>query len=139
MMEGKVIWKSGFAFDAVTNSGFKLALDTSVDHGGTNTGPVPMELVLVGLGGCTGMDVISILQKKRQDVTGFEVLLHAERSPEHPKVFTEVVIEYVVTGHNIDPEAAKRAVELSETKYCSVNGMVSKTARVTTKVTIKEA
>jgi putative redox protein len=137
-MEGKVIWKSGMSFDAITNSGFKIALDTTVDHGGGGTGPSPMELVLVSLGGCTAMDVISILQKKRQEVTNFEILLHGERSAEHPKVYKDVTIEFVVTGHAIDREAVERAVELSETKYCSVSGMVSKTATIHTKITIKE-
>lgn len=138
-MEGKVVWKAGMAFDAITNSGITIPIDTTVDHGGGGTGSSPMEMVLVALGGCTAMDVISILQKKRQEMTGFEILLHADRSSEHPKVFTEITIEYVVTGHNIDSEAVKRAVELSETKYCSVNGMISKSARVQTKVTVKEA
>ena len=103
------------------------------------TGPSPMELVLVSLGGCTAMDVISILEKKRQEVTNFEILLHANRSSEHPKVFTEITIEFVVTGHGIDEEAVKRAVELSESKYCSVSAMLSKTANIQTKITIKEA
>jgi putative redox protein len=138
-MDGKVIWKSGMAFDAVTNSGFKIAIDTPVDHGGSGTGPTPMEMVLVSLGGCTAMDVISILQKKRQDVTGFEILLHADRATEHPKVFTNITVEFVVTGHGVDEEAVKRAVELSETKYCSASAMLSKTAKIRTKVTVKEA
>lgn len=138
-MEGKLIWKSGFSFTAETNSGFNVNLDTAVDHGGSGTGPSPMELILVSLGGCTAMDVISILQKKRQDVTNFEILLHADRATDHPKVFTEITVEFVVTGHNVDEEAVKRAVELSETKYCSANAMLSKTAKINTKVTVKEA
>lgn len=127
------------AFNAVTNSGFTVGLDTPVDHGGTGTGPTPMEMVLVSLGGCTAMDVISILQKKRQDVTGFEILLHADRAADHPKVFTDITIEFVVTGHGVEKEAVERAVELSENKYCSASAMLSKTAKIHTKVTVKEA
>jgi len=138
-MDGKVIWKSGLAFDAITNSGFRIGLDTAVDHGGGGSGPSPMELVLVSLGGCTAMDVISILQKKKQEVTNFEILLHGDRAADHPKVFTEITVEFVVTGKNLDPEAVNRAVELSETKYCSVNAMLRKTAKIHTKVTVKEA
>ena len=137
-MDAKVTWQNGLAFNGLSESGFPIPLDASVDHGGSGTGTSPMELVLVGLGGCTGMDVISILQKKRQDVTKFEVVLHADRAPDHPKVFTDITIEYVVTGHNIDPEAVERAVELSETKYCSVNGMLKKSANVHTKCTVRE-
>jgi putative redox protein len=138
-MEGKLIWKTGVAFEAITNSGFTVPFDTPVDHGGTGTGPSPMETVLVALGGCTAMDVISILQKKKQDVTNFEILLHGDRAAEHPKVYTAITVEFVVTGHNIDPEAVKRAVELSETKYCSVSAMLRTTAEIKTKVTVKEA
>ena len=85
------------------------------------------------------MDVISILEKKQQKVTGFEIKLHGDRAETHPKVYTDITVEYIVTGTNLDPEAVNRAVELSETKYCSVNAMLRKTANITTKVTIKEA
>jgi putative redox protein len=138
-MDTKVIWQSGMAFNGVTSSGFNIPMDSSVDHGGTNGGSRPMELLLVGLGGCTAMDVISILQKKRQDVTNFEILLHADRATDHPMVFTDITMEYVVTGHGIDEDAVNRAVELSETKYCSANAMLRKTANIHTKVTVKDA
>ena len=137
-MDGKVVWKSGLSFAGLTGSGFTVPMDASVDHGGANEGPRPMELVLLGLGGCTAMDVISILQKKRQEVNHFEILLHADRSAEHPKVFTDITIEFVVTGNDVDEEAVKRAVELSETKYCSASAMLSKSVPIHTKVTIKE-
>ncbi len=138
-MDAKVTWKSGLSFTGTSGSGFDLPLGTSVEHGGAGDGASPMELILVGLGGCTAMDVISILQKKKQDVTNFEVLVHGDRAEEHPKVYTAITLEYVVTGHAIDPEAVQRAVELSETKYCSVNAMLKKSADITTKITIKEA
>ncbi len=119
-------------------SGFSLPLDTVVEQGGDNAGFRPMELVLLGLAGCTAMDVISILEKKRQNVTGFEVRANGERSEAHPKVFTHIVVEYVVSGVNIDPVAVARAVELSETKYCSAYGMLSKTVNIEHKITILE-
>jgi putative redox protein len=98
----------------------------------------PMEMVLVGMGGCTAMDVVPILQKKRQEVHGLEIRLHGERANEHPHVFTEITLEYIVTGHNVDPVAVARAIELSETKYCSVSAMLQKTANITTKYTVIE-
>jgi putative redox protein len=137
-MDGKLVWKSGLSFNGLTDSGFTVPMDASVDHGGANDGARPMELILLSLGGCTAMDVISILQKKRQEVTNFEILLHADRSSDHPKVFTDITVEFVVTGHNLDEEAVKRAVELSETKYCSANAMLSKSVPIHTKVTVKE-
>jgi len=137
-MDGKLVWNSGMSFSGLTASGFTVPVDASVDHGGANEGPRPMELILLGLGGCTAMDVISILQKKRQEVTNFEILLHAERASDHPKVFTDITVEFVVTGHNLDEEAVKRAVELSETKYCSASAMLRKAVPIHTKVTVKE-
>lgn len=137
-MDGKVIWKSGMSFTGLSGSGFSVPVDTTSKNGGADSGPSPMELVLLGLGGCTAMDVISILKKKRQEVTSFEILLHADRSAEHPRVFTNITLEFVVTGHDVDEEAVKRAVELSETKYCSVSAMLSKSVAIFTKVTVKE-
>jgi putative redox protein len=138
-MDAKVTWKSGMSFSGSADSGVAVPIDTSVDHGGNGTGASPMEMVLMGLGGCSGMDVVSILEKKRQQVTAFEILLHGDRAEDHPKVFTKITVEYVITGHNIDPQAADRAVELSTTKYCSVMGMLRKAAEIEIKVTVKEA
>jgi putative redox protein len=90
-----------------------------------------MELLLMGLAGCTGMDVISILRKKRQEVTAYEVRVRGERAETDPKVFTHITVEHVVTGHAISPEAVARAIELSETKYCGAGAMLSKTAALT--------
>ena len=137
-MEAKVTWKNGLSFTGTADSGFEIPLGASVEHGGAGDGTSPMEMVLIGLGGCTAMDVISILQKKKQEVTHFEVKLHGDRSADHPKVFTDITLEYVVTGRSIDPEAVKRAVELSEDKYCSVNGMLKKVVHVSTKFMILE-
>lgn len=137
-MDAKVTWKKGLSFNGVAGSGFEIPLGTSIEHGGAGDGASPMELLLIGLGGCTGMDVISILEKKRQEVTHFEIKLHGIRAEEHPKVYKEITLEYIVTGHNVDPEAVKRAVELSETKYCSASAMLNKTAEIKTKITVLE-
>jgi len=138
-MGAKVIWKSGFSFTATADSGFELPLGVSSEAGGADDGFRPMELLLVGLAGCTAMDVISILEKKRQQVTAFEVKTQGQRAADHPRIFTDIEIEYIVTGHNIDPAAVQRAVELSESKYCSAQAMLSKAARITNKITILEA
>jgi putative redox protein len=139
-MDAKVTWKgNGLAFEGTATSGFKLALGSSSESGTPDDGFRPLELLLVGLGGCTAMDVISILQKKRQDVTNFEIQVHAERAEDHPKVFTDVTVEYILTGKALDPAAVDRAVELSVTKYCSAQAMLAKAANITHKVTIREA
>lgn len=138
-MDAKVTWKNGLAFDGNADSGFALNLDAAVAHGGQDSGLRPLELILIGLAGCTAMDVISILQKKRQDVTGFEVRAHAERADDHPRVFTSVVIEYVVCGNNIDRAAVERAVELSETKYCSAQAMLVKAVPIEHRIIIETA
>ncbi len=137
-MDAKVTWKSGLSFTGVAGSGFEIPIGTAVEHGGAGDGTSPMEMLLVALGGCTGMDVVSILEKKRQSPAKFEVLVHGDRVDEHPKVFKQISVEYVVTGHELDPEAVRRAVELSETKYCSVMATLRKSAEITTKITIVE-
>ncbi|GAP14132.1 predicted redox protein, regulator of disulfide bond formation [Longilinea arvoryzae] len=133
----RVIWKSGLSFEGKADSGFSLPLDTSLASGG-GTGFSPMELLLVGLAGCTGMDVISILKKKQQDVTGLEVAVHGERADSEPRVYTHITVEYIVTGRKIDPAAVERAIQLSETKYCSVEAMLDKTASIEHKITLQE-
>lgn len=94
-------------------------------------GPRPLELLLVGLAGCTAMDVASILKKKRQPFTGLQVRVSAERAEEHPRVYTHVHLEYVVQGEGVDPAAVERAIELSEAKYCPANAMLSHAAEIT--------
>ena len=138
-MEAKVVWKSGMAFTGSAGSGFEIPLDAAVESGGENTGGRPMELLAIGLAGCTAMDVISILKKKQANVTAFEVRVSAERAEEHPKRFTRILIEYVVTGHAVDSAAVARAVELSETKYCSAAASLRPGAEIDHKITILEA
>lgn len=139
-MEANVTWKGKMSFEgSASGSGFTLPMGTSIESGGDNDGFRPMELLLVGLAGCTAMDVISILEKKRQDVTGFEIRVQGERATDHPKVFTHIVLEYVVTGHHVDRVAVERAVELSATKYCSAEAMLGKVAEIENKITVLEA
>jgi len=137
-MDAKVVWKKGMSFIGVGDSGFEVPIGTSVEQGGADDGVRPMEMVLLALGGCTGMDVVSILAKKRQTVTAFEVRLHGERATEHPKKFEKITLEYVVTGHGLDPVAVNRSIELSETKYCSVMATLRGSVEIATQVTIQE-
>lgn len=126
---------SGLAFTVVGGSGFTLRTDNPA---GPNAAS-PMELVAMASATCTASDVISILQKKQQQVTGFEVRALAPRAVEHPRVFSEISIEYVVTGHAIDPQAVERAIELSLTKYCAVNQMLEKAVQINHRYRILEA
>lgn len=137
MAGARVIWKGDMRFEGSANSGFTLPLDTSLAYGG-GTGFSPMELLLVGLAGCTAMDVISILKKKRQDVTGLEITVEAERADTEPRIYTHIMVNYIVTGLNVDAAAVERAVELSETKYCSVEAMLGKAAKIEHTITLKE-
>jgi putative redox protein len=125
-MDAKVNWQGRLTFTGRADSGFTLPLGSEGEVGGDNDGFRPMELLAIGLAGCTAMDVISILSKKRQDVTGFEVQVHAERAAEHPKVFTKAVIEYIIAGHNVEEAALLRAIELSATRYCPAQAMFGK-------------
>ncbi len=137
-MEAKVIWKNSMSFEGSSESGFTVPLGTSPEVGGNNDGFKPMELIAIGIAGCTAMDVISILQKKRQEVTSFKVLVHADRASEHPKVFTHFSIEYVIGGNDLSKEAVERAVELSETKYCPAQSMFKQIAPMDLKITYME-
>ncbi len=136
-MSVSVIWKGKLAFEGQNSAGFSLPLDSNKASGGEENGFRPMELLLVGLAGCTAMDVISILQKKRQEVTSFEVRVNGVRADEHPRVYTDIEVEYVVRGSAIDSEAVERAVELSTNKYCSAYATLGKTAKITHKITIE--
>ncbi len=126
------------SFDGSADSEFKVPLGTVPEVGGDNDGFRPMELIAIGIAGCTAMDVMSILQKKRQEVTSFEVRVHAERAADHPKVFTHLTIEYVIGGNNLSKEAVERAVELSESKYCPAQAMFKKVAPMELKITYLE-
>lgn len=129
-LHGTVKLREGMAFEAVGDSGHILTLDASPDVGGANGGARPMELLLLGLGGCTGMDVISLLRKMRQEVTAYRVELAAERAADHPKVMTAIAVTHVVSGRGLDPAKVRRAVELSATRYCPASAMLSAAAPV---------
>ena len=124
-MKATVQWKDKMTFIGMPASGFPVQMDADSAFGGSNNGVRPMEMIALGLAGCTGMDVISILQKKRQQVTQFEVHVNAPRSAEHPKVFTNAVITYIVTGKNVDESALLRSIELAATKYCPAQFMLA--------------
>lgn len=102
------------------------------------TAPTPMELLLIALGGCTGADVVGILEKKRQKVTGYEIEVRGERRAEHPRIYTSIEVVHKLRGRNLDPKAVARAVELSETKYCSVSAMLAASATITARFEIAE-
>lgn len=138
-MKSKVVWKGGMAFTGKADGDYLLPLDAAEAVGGKDLGFKPLQLFAIGLAGCTGMDVISILRKKRQDVTGFEVSTEIQLAHEHPKVFTKIVIHYKVIGKNIDKDAVERAVDLSENKYCGAQAMLAKTAEISHRITIEEA
>lgn len=123
-MDATLSMKHGLSFTATADSGFSVDLGASPSVGGDDDGFRPMELMLISLAGCTAMDVISILRKKRQGVTGFQVQAHAEQAEDHPRVFTEITIKYIVHGAGVEPEAVARSVELSKTKYCPAQAML---------------
>jgi putative redox protein len=133
-----VTWKGDMHFTATTDTGFGLTLDADPSVGGQDMGFRPLELMLVSLAGCTAMDVISILKKKRQDVTGFEVRVEGDQAGDHPKVYTDIRVLYIVRGRNIDPAAVERSIELSETKYCPASAMLRHAANITSSYEIVE-
>ncbi len=124
MVNIKVTHAGKMKFWGENEAGLTIMMDASSEFGGENNGIKPMEMLLISLAGCTGMDVIEILRKKKQDVTDYEINVSGDRRDEHPRVFTKINVEHIVKGRNIDPEAVKRAVELSTDKYCSVIGML---------------
>jgi len=136
-MEAKVIWKNRMTFSGSSESGFTVPLGAAPEVGGDDDGFRPMELLAIGLAGCTAMDVISILQKKKQEVTALEVQVHAERASEHPRVFTQITIEYVISGAAVERAAVERAVQLSSEKYCPAQAMFAKILPLELKITMK--
>ena len=130
-MKARVKWVEQSMFVAESGSGHCVVLDGPPEAGGQNLGVRPMEMVLLGLGGCTAFDVVDILRKKREAVSGCEVLINAERADTVPKVFTKIHLHYIVSGKGVKAESVQRAVELSAEKYCSVSMMLNKTAELT--------
>ena len=130
MLTAKVTYVNGMQFIGDSESGHALVMDADPSAGGRNTGPKPMELLLISAGGCSGMDIISVLKKKRQDVTGLEIQVKGEKAEDYPMKFTDITLKFIVRGRNISESAVKRAVELSMTKYCSVKATLEGTAKI---------
>ena len=130
-MDCKVRWVNEASFIAETGSNHAIVMDGATEGGGRNLAPRPMEMVLAGTGGCTAYDVVLILKKSRQNITGCEVQLTAERALTDPKVFTRIHFHFVIKGKNLKPEMIERAINLSAEKYCSASIMVAKTAQLT--------
>ena len=134
----KVSWVDGALFVAEGGSGHTLTMDGAADVGGRDLASRPMEVVLMGMGGCTAIDVVAMLKKQRQDIEGVEVSLVAERADEPPKVFTSVKVVYTVRGRKLSRALIERAVSLSEDKYCSGTAMIRKSAAVSHEVVLVE-
>jgi putative redox protein len=137
-MQVTVSWAGpdGMSFLAETGSGHLVPMDGAADGGGRNLAPRPMEMVLLGTGGCTAYDVVLILKRGRHAVTGCSVRLDAERAPSDPKVFTRITLHFTVRGSGLPREAVERAVRLSHEKYCSATAMLAKTAEIVTEVEV---
>jgi putative redox protein len=138
-MKAAVTWDHGLTFEGTADTGFTVNMGGSTTVGGDDDGFRPMELILTGLIGCTAMDVISILKKKRQNVTNFRVTADAEQARGYPHVFTNIHIHYIVEGRNVDAKAVERAIELSETIYCPAQAMLSQAVNMELTYEIVEA
>lgn len=130
MTKANVKLTGGMQFVASADSGHAVVMDADTDSGGKNTGSRPMELLLMGIGGCSGMDIISILRKKKQHVTGLEAQVSGTMAEDYPHKYTKITIEYIVTGKGVAEEAVKRAVQLSMDKYCSVKATLEGAAKI---------
>jgi putative redox protein len=128
--EATVRWAGKMTFIGRAGTNHLVSMDTTPDFGGDNSATKPLELLLLALGGCTGMDIASLFKKMRVDFSGIEMNLTAERSEEYPNVYTRIDLEYVIYGRGIDEEKVKRAIELSQDKYCSVSAMLRKSCPV---------
>ena len=135
-MKARAKWVEGMAFMGEAGSGHAVIMDGAPEYGGRNIGIRPMEMLLIGLAGCTGFDVVQILKKGREAVTGCEVEVEAERASEDPKVFTRIHIAYRVSGRGLSQAKAARAVTLSKEKYCSASIMLGATAEMSTSLVV---
>jgi putative redox protein len=128
--EANVRWAGRMTFIGRAGTNHLVPMDTASEFEGDNAATKPLELLLIALAGCTGMDIVPLFKKMRQDVTAVELNITAERSGEHPKVYTRIDMEYVVTGKALEEDKVKRAIELSQEKYCSVSAMLKKACPV---------
>ncbi|MEQ6916926.1 OsmC family protein [Halomonas aquatica] len=139
-MKASVKWTDGRQFVTESGSGHSVVIDGSPDNGGRNTGPRPMELMLMGMGGCTAFDILNILDKARADVTDCVASIEAERADEVPSVFTKIHVHFTVSGRGLKEKQVARAVELSADKYCSASIMLVKGGvKITHSYTVVEA
>lgn len=129
-MQARVKWLDHMSFVGESGSGHSVVMDGAPEVGGRNLGIRPMEMLLLGLGGCSAFDVVLILQKSKQAVSDCEVLIEAVRAEKDPKVFTKIHLHFIVKGHNLAPEKVERAINLSADKYCSASIMLGKTAEI---------
>lgn len=130
MPYAKVTYTQGLQFLGEVSSGHVIVMDGDPEVGGSNTGLRPMELLLVGLGGCSGMDVVSILRKKKQEITGFAINVRGQQAENYPKKYTDIDMEFIIKGRNISEDAVKRAIDLSMDKYCSVKAILEGSAKI---------
>jgi putative redox protein len=128
--EISAVWQGGLAFEASNSVGLRITMDSPLAEGPPR-GPSPMQVLLMSLAGCTAMDVISILEKKRQDVTALEVSVVGNRADEHPRFYTDIEVSFVVRGRDVDPKAVARAIELSAEKYCPASANLKPTSKIT--------
>jgi putative redox protein len=138
-MKARIQLAEGMTFVAESGSGHAVVVDAAPDVGGRDLGPRPMELVLMGTGACSAIDVVHILRKARQPITDCVVELDSERAAEDPKVFTRIHLHYVVTGRGLSTTQVERAIKLSKDKYCSATIMLAKTAEITFDFEVREA
>lgn len=137
-MKARIKWIQDVMFVGESGSGHALVMDGSPESGGRNLGVRPMEMMLLGLGGCSAFDVVLILKRSREQVTDCVVELEAERAATDPKVFTRVTMRYIVTGRGLDRRKVERAVQLSADKYCSASAMFAKSAQIDHAIEIRE-
>lgn len=130
-MKANITWQEGVSFLGQTGSEHSVLMDGAPEAGGKNQGPRPMEMMLLGLGGCTAFDVVHILRKGRLAITGCQVEMDAQRATEDPKVFTHIHLHFIVTGKDLDPRQVERAIQLSAEKYCSASMMLKATVNIT--------
>ena len=130
-MKTRIKWNGNVSFLAESGSGHSIMMDGAPEAGGQNLGPRPMEMMLMGLGGCTTFDVVLILKKSRQEITDCVVEIEAERAPVDPKVFTRIHLHFIITGHNLNSQTIERAINLSAEKYCSASIMLKQTVAIT--------
>lgn len=137
-MTTRMHWKGGMQFGATSEFGHKLTTDISIKGGGEEAGYKPTELLLWGVAACTGVDVVRVLQKQRQDLTGLEIEVSAEQPDGYPKPFQNIEIRYIFRGRDLDPKKLQQAIELSESKYCSVSQTVRNETQITTSIEVVE-